>query len=68
MVSTAAPILIIGVAVIVSFLASGGTLTTGSDLYEISFNNGLYGIGISAIGMLATPGHNPGHRRLRPRG
>ena len=56
MVSTAAPILIIGVAVIVSFLASGGTLTTGSDLYEISFNNGLYGIGISAIGMLATLG------------
>lgn len=56
MISTAAPILIIGVAVIVSFLASGGTLTTGSELYEISFNNGLYGIGISAIGMLATLG------------
>ena len=56
MVSTAAPILIIGVAVIVSFLASGGTLTTGSAMYEISFNNGLYGIGISAIGMLATLG------------
>ena len=56
MVSTAAPILIIGVAVIVSFLASGGTLTTGSEMYEISFNNGLYGIGISAIGMLATLG------------
>ena len=56
MISTAAPILIVGVAVIVSFLASGGTLTTGSDMYEISFNNGLYGIGISAIGMLATLG------------
>ncbi len=56
MISTAAPILIIGVAVIVSFLASGGTLTTASELYEFSFNHGLYGIGISAIGMLATLG------------
>ena len=56
MISTAAPILIVGVAVIVSFLAAGGTLTTASEAYELSFNNGLYGIGISAIGMLATLG------------
>ena len=56
MISTAAPIIIVGVAVIVSFLASGGTLTTASAEYEFSFNHGLYGIGISAIGMLATLG------------
>mgnify|MGYP000793993709 CR=1 FL=1 len=56
MKSTAAPILIVGVAVIVSFIASGGSLVTNSEAYEISFNNGLYGIGIAAIGMLATLG------------
>ena len=56
MVSTAAPILIVGVAVIVSFIASGGSLVTNSEAYTLSFNNGLYGIGISAIGMLATLG------------
>ena len=53
MVSTAAPILIVGVAVIVSFIASGGSLVTNSEAYTLSFNNGLYGIGIAAIGMLA---------------
>ncbi len=56
MVSTAAPILIVGVAVIVSFIASGGSLVTNSEAYTLSFNNGLYGIGIAAIGMLATLG------------
>ena len=56
MISTAAPILIVGVAVIVSFIASGGSLVTNSEAYTLSFNNGLYGIGISAIGMLATLG------------
>ena len=56
MKSTAAPILIVGVAVIVSFIASGGTLVTNSEGYSLSFNNGLYGIGIAAIGMLATLG------------
>ena len=56
MVSTAAPILIVGVAVIVSFIAAGGSLVTNSEAYTLSFNNGLYGIGIAAIGMLATLG------------
>ncbi|HIS16617.1 MAG TPA: sodium-translocating pyrophosphatase, partial [Candidatus Scatomorpha merdavium] len=56
MKSTAAPILIVGVAVIVSFIASGGSLVTNSEGYSLSFNNGLYGIGIAAIGMLATLG------------
>jgi K(+)-stimulated pyrophosphate-energized sodium pump len=56
MKSTAAPILIVGVAVIVSFLAAGGTLATGSAEYTLSFSRGLYGIGIAAVGMLSTLG------------
>ena len=56
MLSTIAPILIVGVAVIVSFLAAGGSLSTGSADYAISFSRGLYGIGIAAVGMLSTLG------------
>lgn len=52
--STIAPVVIVGVAVIVSFLASGGTLNTSSGEYELVFNKGLYGIGIAAVGMLST--------------
>ena len=56
MKSTAAPILIVGVAVIVSFLAAGGSLSTGAEHYAASFSQGLYGIGIAAVGMLSTLG------------
>ncbi|MEG1748023.1 MAG: sodium/proton-translocating pyrophosphatase, partial [Oscillospiraceae bacterium] len=49
-----APIVIIGIAVIVSFLAAGGSLTTNAANYASSFNMGLYGIGIAAVGMLST--------------
>ncbi|MEG1764241.1 MAG: sodium-translocating pyrophosphatase [Oscillospiraceae bacterium] len=56
MKSTAAPILIVAAAVIVSFLAAGGTLATGSEIYQLSFSKGLYGIGIAAVGMLSTLG------------
>ena len=56
MLSTAAPIIIIGIAIIVSFLASGGSLTTGGADYELLFSKGLYGIGIAAVGMLSTLG------------
>lgn len=47
MMSTIAPILIVGIAVIVSFTATGG-------LGDAS--KGLYGIGIAAVGMLSTLG------------
>ena len=54
--STALPIIIVGLAVIVSFIASGGTLQTSAANYMECFNRGLYGIGISAVGMLSTLG------------
>ena len=56
MKSTAAPIVIIGVAIIVSFLAAGGSLTTNAANYGELVSKGLYGIGIAAVGMLSTLG------------
>ena len=56
MKSTAAPIIIISIAVIVAFLAAGGTLATNSPDYAALFSKGLYGIGIAAVGMLSTLG------------
>ncbi|MDR0885570.1 MAG: sodium-translocating pyrophosphatase [Clostridiales Family XIII bacterium] len=53
MLSTCVPVIIIGVSVLVSFFASGGTL--GAD-FAANFSHGLYGIGISAVGMLSTLG------------
>ena len=47
MMSTLLPILIIGASVLVSFFVAGG----GSN-----FNMGLFGIGLSAVGMLSTLG------------
>ena len=47
MMSTLFPILIIGASVLVSFFVAGG----GSN-----FNMGLFGIGLSAVGMLSTLG------------
>lgn len=47
MKSTAAPILIVGLSVLISFMAAGG---------NTDFTCGLYGIGISAVGMLSTLG------------
>lgn len=47
MKSTVAPVVIVGASVLVSYFVSGG----GSN-----FNRGLYGIGLSAVGMLSTLG------------
>ncbi len=47
MKSTLLPILIIGASVLVSFFVSGGS---------VNFNMGLFGIGLSAVGMLSTLG------------
>lgn len=47
MVSTAVPVIIVALSVLISFNLSGG----GND-----FNLGLYGIAISAVGMLSTLG------------
>ncbi|MFH2137625.1 MAG: sodium-translocating pyrophosphatase [Candidatus Omnitrophota bacterium] len=47
MLSTAGPVIAVGAAIIASFYFSGGAR---------DFNLGLYGIGISAVGMLSTLG------------
>ncbi|MCG8429732.1 MAG: sodium-translocating pyrophosphatase, partial [Candidatus Omnitrophica bacterium] len=47
MMSTALPVLIVGIAVLLSFFLSGGA---------DNFGAGLYGVGISAVGMLSTLG------------
>jgi K(+)-stimulated pyrophosphate-energized sodium pump len=47
MSSTFLPVIIVGISVLVSFFASGGSA---------DFSQGLYGVGISAVGMLSTLG------------
>ncbi|HWT76552.1 MAG TPA: sodium-translocating pyrophosphatase [Mobilitalea sp.] len=47
MLSTVAPVVIVGISVLVSYYCSGGAN---------DFNLGLYGIGLSAVGMLSTLG------------
>ena len=47
MLSTAIPVIIVAISVMVSYFVSGGAQ---------SFSMGLYGVGISAVGMLSTLG------------
>ncbi|TAN61017.1 sodium-translocating pyrophosphatase, partial [bacterium] len=47
MLSTLVPVVVVGIAILASFYLSGGAS---------NFNAGLYGIGISAVGMLSTLG------------
>ena len=47
MLSTVAPVVIVGVSVLISYFLSGGAQ---------DFNMGLYGVGVSAVGMLSTLG------------
>ena len=51
MLSTAIPVVIIGISVMASYYFAGGFSTAAN-----AFQQGLYGIGISAVGMLSTLG------------
>ncbi len=51
MSSTVWPVLIVGVAVLISFFGCGGDVSN-----ILSFNRGLYGIGVAAVSMLSTLG------------
>ncbi len=52
MLSTVLPVIIVGISVLVSYTVSGGAGSIG----DASFNQGLYGVGLSAVGMLSTLG------------
>ena len=58
LMSTIASILIVAAAILISYFAAGGTTSildaTGG--FSAEFNQGLYGIGIAAVGMLSTRG------------
>ena len=56
--STMASILIVSIAILLSYFCAGGTTTIidASGAFTAEFNQGLYGIGIAAVGMLSTLG------------
>ena len=56
--STAASILIVGAAVLISYFAAGGSAAIVDEAghFTAAFNRGLYGIGIAGVGMLSTLG------------
>ena len=47
MLSTIVPVIIVGVSVLVSYFSAGG---------HVNFNQGLFGVALSAVGMLSTLG------------
>lgn len=49
--STVWPVIIVGITVLISFFACGGDISNA-----LSFNRGLYGIGVAAVSMLSTLG------------
>jgi K(+)-stimulated pyrophosphate-energized sodium pump len=51
MLSTFWPVLIVGAAILVSFFSGGGSLSSSR-----GFHLGLYGVAVSAVGMLSTLG------------
>ena len=56
--STLTSILIVAVAVLVSYFAAGGSIeiVDAAGTFTAAFNRGLYGIGIAGVGMLSTLG------------
>ena len=56
--STMASILIVSVAILLSYFCAGVTTTIidSNGAFTAAFNQGLYGIGIAAVGMLSTLG------------
>ena len=58
LMSTLASILIVAAAILIAYFAAGGSVTIMDDAghFSAAFNQGLYGIGIAAVGMLSTLG------------
>ena len=58
LMSTIASILIVAVAILISYFAAGGSITIVDEVgnFTEAFNRGLYGIGIAGVGMLSTLG------------
>ncbi len=58
LMSTIASILIVAAAILISYFAAGGSVTImdPNGGFSATFNQGLYGIGIAAVGMLSTLG------------
>ncbi|MCQ2447328.1 MAG: sodium-translocating pyrophosphatase [Oscillibacter sp.] len=56
--STMTSIIIVAVAVLVSYFAAGGStvIVDATGAFSAAFNQGLYGIGIAGVGMLSTLG------------